>query len=496
MAKPAVPILLFGFSALLQGAVIRGTVVEKRSGYSLSRATVTLQPVPSAGQAVRSVRTTDSGRFEFDNLGPGAYLIKASRRGFMPMEYGQKRWNSAGTAIVLDSDGIATLHLPLARYGAITGTVRDSNEVGIPDQDVAAYTNSQPPRFVTRAKSDDRGIFRIGGLEPGTYLVGTTGNNDADLSYLPTFSRQTLRVDEAGPVVVYPDEDSSDGDVRPIAGRLFDLSGSVSLPSQPPLTVTVTLASDLGRVTSNGPAFSFPALAPGRYEIYAEARETPPGMRAFGGYTEILIERNLTKYALPMSEVRETRFILEGAPSESTTPAFVRRKDLAGVGASEPVTLGAGRVALFPGRWEFLATPPDGYYISGFSGSRNNDARPDGWNEILISNFSRFTITVSNGPGGLHGTVKSSNAPAAAAPVFLETWDPVTRRRLLDLRETRTDMRGNYRFDNLAPGDYRVLSTYEYATPDSGAFDAAGALSLRIESSTNPQTDLELYGIP
>jgi hypothetical protein len=220
-------------------------------------------------------------------------------------------------------------------------------------------------------------------------------------------------------------------------------------------------------------------------------------MRAFGGYTEILIERNLTKYALPMSEVRETRFILEGgAPSESTTPAFVRRKDLAGVGASEPVTLGAGRVALFPGRWEFLATPPDGYYISRFSGSRNNDARPDGWNEILISNFSRFTITVSNGPGGLHGTVKSSNAPAAAAPVFLETWDPVTRRRLLDLRETRTDMRGNYRFDNLAPGDYRVLSTYEYATPDSGAFDAAGALSLRIESSTNPQTDLELYGIP
>jgi hypothetical protein len=57
-------------------------------------------------------------------------------------------------------------------------------------------------------------------------------------------------------------------------------------------------------------------------------------------------------------------------------------------------------------------------------------------------------------------------------------------------------MRGNYRFDGLPPGDYRVLSTYEYASPDSNAFDIAQASSLRIESSTNPQVDLALYGIP
>ena len=103
----------------------------------------------------------------------------------------------------------------------------------------------------------------------------------------PTFSRQTLRVEEARPLVVYAEEDTPDGDVRPIQGRLYDLTGFIPLPAPPNFTVTVTLASDLGRMTSNAPAFRFPTLAPGHYELYAEARENPPGTRAMGGYAEL-----------------------------------------------------------------------------------------------------------------------------------------------------------------------------------------------------------------
>jgi hypothetical protein len=500
MAKPAITLLLLAVAAsAMQAAVIRGLVVENRTGYSVSHATVTLQPIPSGGQAPRTVRTGDSGEFAFGSVSLGAYLIKASRRGFMPMEYGQKRWNSAGVALVIENDSPVTVRLPLTRYSSITGTVRDPNEVGIPDQDVAAYTSTEPPRFVTRARSDDRGVFRISGLEPGTYLVRTTGGIDDDRAYLPTFSRQTLRVEDARPVVVYLDEDATDGDVRPTAGNLFNLSGSVALPNQPAYTVVVTLASDIGRTVSNGPAFHFPALAPGRYEIYAEAKA---GSRVMGGYTEVLVERNMADFALPMNEVRESQFVIEGAGAAVSASGLLRRKDLAGVGPAEPLIImnGVGRAQISPGRWEFLATPPDGYYVSHFSGSRNNTARPDGWNDIaaggIVGASGRYTITLSGSPGGIHGIVKSSGEPAASAPVFLETWDPVTRARLLDLRETRADIRGNYRFESLAPGDYRIMSTYDYIAPDSGAFDAARARQVGIESSTNLQVDLELDGIP
>jgi hypothetical protein len=170
------------------------------------------------------------------------------------------------------------------------------------------------PRPVYRSPSDDeRGVFRIAGLEPGTYLVRTIGNNDEDLSYLPTFSRQTLRVEEARPLVVCAEEDTLDGDVRSIQGKVYDLSGYVPLPAPPNFIVTVTLASDLGRIISTGPGFRFPAIAPGHYELYAEARENPPGTRALGGYSDLLIERNISNFALPVMEVRESQFVLEGA---------------------------------------------------------------------------------------------------------------------------------------------------------------------------------------
>jgi hypothetical protein len=66
MCKPAVCALLLSVAA--HSAVIRGVVVEKQTGYLLSHAVVTLQMLPGQGQSSRSVRTSDSGQFEFGNL--------------------------------------------------------------------------------------------------------------------------------------------------------------------------------------------------------------------------------------------------------------------------------------------------------------------------------------------------------------------------------------------------------------------------------------------
>jgi hypothetical protein len=497
LTNPAVTILLLLCAVSAEGATIRGTIIEKRTGYALAYATVMVESATANGQGLHTIRTGDNGYFTLSNLSAGTYLIKASMRGFMPAQFGQRRWNSAGTAVTLGEDSVFTANLQLMRYGAVTGTMRDRNEAGIPDQDVAAYTNTQPPHYISRARTDDRGVFRISGLEPGTYLVRTTGSRDEDRSYLATFSRQTLRVEEARPVVVYADEDTSDGDVRPIIGNLFDFSGYALLPPNSSFSLTVTLASELGRTTTSNPGFRFSALPPGRYELYAEARENPPGMRVLGGYTEVPVDRNLSGYVLQMSEVRETVFQLEGIAAGASVNGFVRRKDLAGVGAVQTFPMVAlSRILLFPGRWEFMAVPPDGYYVSRFSGMRNN-ARPEGWNEIQAGAFApRFNVAFSNNPAAIHGIVRTAGAPVSAAPVYLEAFDPLTRARVMDLRETRTDNAGNYRFANLAPGDYRILATFEYDSPDVQAFDASGAQGVRLEAGASPQTDLELYGIP
>jgi hypothetical protein len=199
-------------------------------------------------------------------------------------------------------------------------------------------------------------------------------------------------------------------------------------------------------------------------------------------------------------DVRPTRFdiVPSSAGGLNSVQVTVRRKDLAGVGPAILLPLTNNGALLAPGRWETSLLPQPGYYVSGFYGPGfgRSQTRSDGWNEFLSNGMGpsvRFTL--SGGPGELHGVVKSGSDPVAGAPVYLEAYDPETRTRLLDLRTVRTDIHGLYRFQGLAPGIYRVLSTFEYQMPDSASMELAGAQSVRVEARGALQLDLDLYGI-
>ncbi len=492
-------LLLVLTAAGLPAGVIRGTVVENQTGKPLSRAIVVLQPIDGTRGSPLSVRTTVNGGFEFAPLADGAYVIKASRRGFLPTEYGQRQWNSAGLPVVLKDNASTFLTIRLPRYGAITGTIVDENDVGVPQFEVLAYRRTEPPQLVTRARSDERGIYRLTGLEPGNYLVRTAANHDDDLDYLPTFSKEALPVAEAHAVQVYLDEETRNVDVRPAPGKLFSVSGMVSTdPAGIP--VSVTLASDAGRQTTQGPSFQFDSLPPGPYELYAEAPENRALNAKYQAvYLPLNVDRDLSRVSISTLPVRETRFDFNPALAggANSVQVLARRKDLAGILPAVTVRLANNRALLAPGRWELNFVPPPEYYVSAFSapsipgGARGH---PDGWNEIVNTYYGVVGVTLSANPGGVHGVVKASGEVVPGAPVFLEAYDAVTQKRLTDLRATRTDLQGAYRFDGLAPGNYRVASTFEYQAPDSAAMDLAGARPVTVEARAVLQMDLDLYG--
>ena len=485
------PLFLLAAS-VASAAVIRGSVLENETGYALANAVVTLQRI-ATGSAANSatLRSDAKGNFEFASLPAGVYILKAERRGFLPGEYGQRQWNAAGTPVVLTADGQAFLVMRLHRFGGITGTVRDENEVGIPDQEVVAYHNTEPPQLVAHGITDDRGIYRVAGLEPGNYLIRTMGEAASGVSYIPTFSRQTLRVEEAQTVPVYLGEDARNVDVRPLPGKLLSLAGAAG-PIPDGFTTTVTLVSDMGR-RSGGNPFSFGGLPPGPYEIYVEARENSPGTRVLGGYAQLNLDRVLTNFAVAMREIHETQFEFRGGGDAPNVMA--RRKDLAGTGVAQALQLNNNRALLAPGRWELMVLPPPGYYVTQFAPTRRDgSAPPDGWNEVTILGNSSVRANLSGGASSVHGVVKVSGEPAVGAPVFLEAWNPDTRKRLTELRFTRTGIDGSYRIESLAPGTYRMLATFEYLAPDSAAMDLAGAQTVNIEGHADLQLDLDLYG--
>ena len=159
----------------LQAAIIKGSVVENQTGKALARTLISIQPVPGSAGPSGSVRTNTYGMFEFIDLPAGAYLITAARRGFMPAQYGQKNWRAAGQPVVLDKDQSTFLSIRLPRFSSISGVIVDENDVGLPEHEVVAMSNTRPPRMIAKAQADDRGMYRISGLDPGSYLVRTLG---------------------------------------------------------------------------------------------------------------------------------------------------------------------------------------------------------------------------------------------------------------------------------------------------------------------------------
>ncbi len=388
-------LFLSGLAGLLAAAtggaaVVRGTVVENQTGKLLARASVTLQRVGSGGGSTLSARTSISGTFEFGGLAGGAYLLKVARRGFMPLEHGQKNWNSAGRPLFLDEAASVFLSLRMFRYGAVSGSVLDENDVGLPDHDVIAYRNTEPPQIAARSKSNDRGAYRILGLEPGTYFVRTAAALSEDGYYIPTFARETLTVDNARPVQLEVEQQAGNVDVRPLKGRLVTISGTVTaempnVPDPPVVPVTVTLATDTGRqsVTTAGP-FQFPAILPGPFEIYAEGPADDNPIVSFQGAHILASARGDTVQGLRLSSMGNVRFLFRGAPARALETGsmrlLARRNDLAGYGPVVRLMPGRDRLALRPGVWEVMLLPPRGYYVSGFSGTRISRSwrpRPD-----------------------------------------------------------------------------------------------------------------------
>jgi uncharacterized protein (DUF2141 family) len=132
----------------------------------------------------RSIVTDDAGRFAFVDLPKGRFTITASKAGYPRMSYGASRPNRTGSGLLIaEGQHVTTIALTLSRGAVITGTVYDDHGQPMPGVPVQAYevrTSLGGERTFNYAETvalsfttDDHGIYRIFGLQPGEYTVGT-----------------------------------------------------------------------------------------------------------------------------------------------------------------------------------------------------------------------------------------------------------------------------------------------------------------------------------
>ena len=400
-----------------------------------------------------------------------------------------------GTPVIVDNEHALFLDIRLLRYSAINGTLVDENDEGLPAHDVLAYRNSKPPELMAHATTDERGVYRLHGLPPDTYIVHTAGNQSNDASYLPTYSKETDKLDQARTVELLPDQEMNDVDVRPIEGRLYSLS--VDVERVPPgAGASIILVSETGRRTVRAISYRFTRLPPGEYEVFAQSpADAVPGSQVTGAYQRLSLGAD-TGVSLMLRG--PSGVSISGASADAGASIRIRQADLAGGSATTVLPIQNGTAILPIGRWEVMLQPPSGYYVSRVSGAVSTAIRwrPDGWQEVISPTNYGLRFTVSAGPSSIHGIVRTSADPVAGAPVYLEAYNTTENKRVADLRTAVSDIDGRYRFEGLAPGTYRILGTFEYLSPDVHTMTDTGAQPVTLDAHTDLARDLELYDIP
>src|SRR5262245_1610043 len=190
--------------SLTGSGLIVGQIVDAGSGAPVANAIVTLgttsQPAgamnpgrgtapagaatpPPAGRAAASAPTilrqlTDpDGRFAFRHLPAGSYAISAARPGFVDGAYGRLRPTGSPQPLELaDGERRSDVKVRVFKYAAITGMLRDENGEPAVGVNVRAYRRTVVAGRAQLAalfivQTDDRGVYRLGNLIPGDYVV-------------------------------------------------------------------------------------------------------------------------------------------------------------------------------------------------------------------------------------------------------------------------------------------------------------------------------------
>ena len=307
--------------ASLAGRVMAAEPVPR----PVARAKVTLSGGPL--REPRSVFTDAAGRFLFAGIPGGAYALAAERAAYLAGAYGSRRPGStAGTPIaVADGQQVTDADIHLARGGVVTGVVRSTSGLPAADFLVQAVPVGGPSTEhvsgTTVVSTDDRGVYRLHGLVPGSYVVvarpsgpppevwrpptrnaqpfPSASGADSAFSrvtgYAPVFHPGTADVSQAVVIRLGAAEERSGVDVTTVLVPLVSLTGRIvgaqgqpvdrsvvqlfrlEAPDAPGRLVLPTL-----RAGSDAEGrFLFPRVPPGRYRALVRwAPRSPVGVPA------------------------------------------------------------------------------------------------------------------------------------------------------------------------------------------------------------------------
>ncbi|HEY7180970.1 MAG TPA: carboxypeptidase-like regulatory domain-containing protein [Blastocatellia bacterium] len=530
LCASAVSLIFFSLNANAQTGVITGHVVNEE-GAGMPGVTVYLVPVaadrrPSAqGGPQNRTATDEDGNFKFTELARRVYSVSTSpAKGYVQRPVPISERQDAGYYRVGDN-----VTITMIKGGVITGRVTNATGEAVIGLQVNAAmirdAEGNPvrspggrPRF-----TDDRGVYRVYGLRPGTYVVFTQyrlfgpypSPYDQDSPvYHPSSTRET-----AAEVTVTGGGETAGIDIRYRSEPGHVISGAVidagSSPSSTGINVILnSVAADAFVGSANAVRredgtyrFSIQGVAEGDYEIFArrgggnneESFVSTPRRIVVKGADVGGIELKL----LPLGSITG-KFALQTSPSvceSNRKGAFeeallILRYESKPAGAAKArnrylmnglTEKGEFAVYNLEAHHYFFAPrlPNENWYVKAIGGLASTPAGARGAAADVARNgialkagekVSGVTVTIAEGAAGVSGKVAPAKAPAgdgsrlpARLRVHMVPAEAAAANDVLRYAEAFARSDGSFSLNNIAPGKYWLLAR---AIPDDEPSDA------------------------
>ena len=446
------------------------------------------QPVARASVRIegpgvdRAVRTDAAGVFSLLGLPPGHYSIRADVNERMSWHFGQRAPGETGRPInVARNQAVQGIEVVLPPARTISGVVVDEHGEAVQGARVQAWQlRYTAGRTVTVAAgnarvTDDRGRYRLWGLQPGSYLVsafvdGVVAGDGSQSAYAKTYFPGTAMVSTALPIDLREDATANiafaatglsevrgvarDGDGSLVAGtaRLVEnrRAGVVSEPR------VVDLKPDGSFVFQHVPA--------GPYVL--QVRGDGPGRTGLFGSQELLVGNEPANVILPTSYGANVqgRIQFDGQAEGVRVPVGVgtvalddrARDPTTGVVAGSTeffITNLFGHTALS------LRTSSDEWFLKSWT-IRGTDVVDTGYDfGTGPDEIDDSQIVLSRNGAVLSGLASDGLKPAddyavVVFPVSRESRWPGSRR----MKFVRSAFGGEFRVSALPSGDYFVVA--------------------------------------
>jgi protocatechuate 3,4-dioxygenase beta subunit len=504
-------------------AAIVGTVVsDGDQPRGVRRAVVTI----TSDFYMRTAITDDNGRFAFANLPAGRYNVSASKRGWAGSAYGSKAIGRTGRSLQVGAGERGTATIRIAPGAVITGTILD--QYGQPINGLSlrvmkyGYSMNTGERRLNptgpgTTNTDERGTYRIYGLQPGEYYLSAstqsftfapgrdlhlTSDVDVDealkavaagpsgpivdvpqqnVGLAPVYYPGVTSVAQATPIALRAGEERSGVDFTIQYARVARVEGTLTAPDGTPAAGRVTLVPNdpsnpgtgiesLRNTTAGADGrFTFSEIAPGPY--IATAHVTSPGtpgepLHVMSSVSDVeVLSDNVTGISLTLQEGAVVSGVVQ---YDGTAPApnfsSVRVMLSPQVTGVVMVTTGGSTTAVdgkfkIPGvaagryRLQVLQPSPTVPWTVRSITIGGQDAL-DGYVDLRQS-AGDAVITLTDRVASLSGKVDSgAAAPADYIMVLFSTDRAQWRAQSRRILTARTASDGSYVFRSVPPGEY------------------------------------------